>query len=207
MSTSTTTGISGEYFGVQGVTSDDGTQAATAAGASVGSRGQGGVSDPNLTGDDVERLRLETQPKRRRASGRLDRRLLVRAAEILENIDGLEDGDMTLAVESLRCVLCEMWNTAVSATSQHQSILAIAESLVNAVDAISFSQASALRGAIVDLECDNLTETHVEVTRTRFIEEGYNPLAILSEADQIHGGGDHGPDHATQQPTSEIGPR
>jgi len=206
MSTSTSSGISGGYFGGQGVTADDGTQGVSAAGAVSHSTRRSGPSDPNLTGADVERARLEPQPRRRRTSGRLDRRLLSRAGEILENIEGLEEAEMALAIESLRCILCELWNTAASATSQHQSILAIAESMVNAVDSISLAQAAALRGAIVDLERDNLTETHVEVTRSRFIEEGYNPLAILSETSPADGGGEHGTDQ-TKQPISEVSPR
>jgi len=51
---------------------------------------------------------------------------------------------------------------------------------LNAAEKITPGLAAALRGATRDLRNPVLTETYAEIIRSQFIDEGYNPLAIIS---------------------------
>lgn len=149
-----------------------------------------GSDTGNVTSTDVGAVRFEAAPRRPKATKQLDPVLLSRTEELLDDVEYRDPEGMALAIDSLRCVLCELWETASLASQYHQSILTQAEGLVRTAESISQSQAAALRGAIADLGRDDLTETHVEVSRSRFIEEGFNPLAILGNMEyQSDGGG------------------
>jgi hypothetical protein len=112
---------------------------------------------------------------------RVDQSLLLRAAELLEGIEDVNDEDLTLTLEALRCVVFELWISVAEATQFHQSILAIVESFLLSREHLDGGQAAALRGAIKDLNLPLLGEQHVEVIRSQFIDQGHRPLAILSE--------------------------
>ncbi len=91
----------------------------------------------------------------------------------------------TIDLAALASVVFGMWASAVNSSDQHKAILTILEQAVLSATTLNDAQISALRSALVDLSSEVLTESHVEVTRTSFIDEGFSPMALLSEIDNI----------------------
>ena len=115
------------------------------------------------------------------ANGGLDKSLLKRTRNIVENFNVSSVMDAAIDLESLRGVLLQLWQSATDSTQFHQEILAILESAVISVESPTPTQLSAFREAIIDLERDVLAQVHIDVIRRRFISEGFSPLALLSE--------------------------
>lgn len=132
------------------------------------------------TGEGIGSIHFEPTVNRIRGAEKLDPRLLEKSVQTLDGIERLPAEDMSLAIESLRYVVCELWLSAARASQSHRSVLAIVESLVSSVETVTSSQAAALCGAFNDLRQPVITEQHLDVIRSQFIDEGYNPMAILS---------------------------
>jgi hypothetical protein len=153
-------------------------------------RRSGSSSQDGATGTATKSpARFEPSISRLRGGERLDPALLERAAEVLEDIEHADPEAMSLGIESLRYVTCQLWLTAALASMYHRSILAIVESVILSAEQITAGQAVALRGAIKDLAQPKLSEQFVDVVRSRFIDEGHNPLAPLGAAKEDTDGG------------------
>jgi hypothetical protein len=133
------------------------------------------------TGETVTEMPMRPTGRGNKRRPKIDQSLLMRAAGLLDGIEDLNDEDLTLTLEALRCVVFELWISVAEATQFHQSILAIVESFLLSREHLDPGQAIALRGAIKDLNLPLLGEQHVEVIRSQFIDQGLKPLAILSE--------------------------
>src|SRR4051812_16514183 len=71
------------------------------------------------TGDDLDAgVRFEPSHVAHGA-GELDRPLLARAADLLEGFEHMGDEERSLAIESLRFVVCELWPSAARASQYH----------------------------------------------------------------------------------------
>jgi hypothetical protein len=124
--------------------------------------------------------RFEPRNRQVKQGRRLDPSLLERAESLMQDIEKATPETAAVTMESLRCVCYELWATAATASQWHQLLLAAIESMVRSLDQLSPGQASALRGAIKDLSNPSLNSTFLEVARSRLIDEGHNPLAILT---------------------------
>lgn len=113
----------------------------------------------------------------------LDGALLHRAREIIENLDLDDAYELTLQLAAFGGIVSDLWESAGRSTNHHQSILAILESALLSSDGLSECQASAFREAIIDLGSDYLSESNVEIIQSRFLEQNFSPLALLSELD------------------------
>jgi len=143
----------------------------------------------SVTGGGIDRVEFRPLAGRVRPGGRLDGSLLERATDILDDLeDTTAQEEIVLAIESLRCVVCELWITAAGASQHHQSILAILESFLRTTESVKPGQLSAVRGAFADLTAAVLSQEHVDINRSRFIDEGYSPLSCVDEVEHANDG-------------------
>jgi hypothetical protein len=142
------------------------------------------------TGEGLRQVEFIPISARPRTRGVPDRVLLDRANDVLDNIESSDPATMSLSLESLRYVTCELWTSVANCSQVHQSILTLIESLLTSMESVSRSQAAALRGAFKDLGGPALTESHLDVLQSQFIDEGYNPLAAFSSMEDGNGSGD-----------------
>lgn len=139
------------------------------------------AGDWTQTGEIIKVGSMRSRDRRAKDSGALDPSLLARLADLLDDVEHLPPEEMSLTIESVRCNLCELWATAQHSSQYHRSVLTIAENFLAGREIVDALQAAALRGAIVALYHDHLTEQYVDVIRSHFIDTGYNPLAPLSD--------------------------
>jgi len=143
------------------------------------------VRGTNATlGADEESLELTMgRPGTQRvaASKGLDKALLKRAVTILGSFGPDDVVAAQLDMDALRGLVLELWESAQSATQDHQDILALIEEAVLSVDSLTEDQISVLREGFRDLEKPVLGQVHVDVIRGRLIGQGFSPLALLSE--------------------------
>lgn len=183
-----TTGGAVDLAGFVSLAAETGTNLApeTATGNISGRR----VRGTNATlGADEESLELtmgRPGTQRAAASKGLDRTLLKRAVTILGSFDSEDIVAVQLDMDALRGLVLELWESAESATQDHQDILALIEEAVLSVDSLTEDQVSVLREGFRDLEKPVLGPVHVDVIRGRLIRQGFSPLALLSELE------DHG---------------
>ena len=130
-------------------------------------------------------FRAEPTQGRQVGRGQIDRVLIDRATEIVDSLDPGDSYTFTIDLAALGSIVFGMWASAVSSSDQHQAILAILEQAVLSATTLQDAQISVLRSALGDLSSEVLGESHVEVTRARFIDEGFSPMALLSEIDNI----------------------
>jgi hypothetical protein len=131
------------------------------------------------TGEGVDGVIFEPS-HRAYGAGKLDPSLLDRASELLDGIENASPEQMSLTIESLRFVACELWHSAEKASQYHQSLLALVEGMLLANECLNANQAATLRGAISDLASNSLNENYLDVVRSRFVDDGYSPLSVLS---------------------------
>lgn len=127
-----------------------------------------------------ERLQRSLGPTKI-ASAHLDKSLLERAKTTLEDFNINDAMQATIDLGSLRGVVLQLWETAATSTQFHKEILAILEAAVISLESPNEGQLSVLREAIIDLQNDVLAQAHVDVIRRQFINEGFSPLALISE--------------------------
>jgi hypothetical protein len=138
------------------------------------------------TGDQTSAgaVRFEPRSSPSQPVGRLERELLGKSIELLDDLEIASTEDASLLIESLRNVCSRLWSSAATASQYHQSILVMVESVVASADPssvpISSRLVSALRGAMKDLANESLNETFVEVVRSQLIDQGLNPMSILT---------------------------
>lgn len=146
-----------------------------------------GEYGPNeTTGANVEvshRMRPPLSENGSASSGSLDKSLLKRAKIIIDSFDPSDVIGSAINTETLRGIVLQLWESATNATLFHQEILAAIESAVLSVESPSMNQLSAFKEAIMDLGSDVLAQAHLDVIRRRFIAEGFNPLALLSQVE------------------------
>lgn len=117
----------------------------------------------------------------------LDKSILGRAKSIIESFGDSDVMEVAINLESLRGIVLQLWESATSSSQFHQEILAILESALISVESPNENQLSVFREAIADLERDVLAQVHVDVIRGQFIREGFSPLALLSEVEDVDG--------------------
>lgn len=144
--------------------------------------GTGGFqrADPG-TGERVSQNSRFEPTGRKAPAASLDRALLARAEDLLDDIENAALDDQMLAMESMRCVVCQLWPSALKSSLQHRSLLAMIQAFIAGRDSLAFGSASALRGAIMDLASRNLTEQHLDIIRSGLIDEGHNPLVAFTD--------------------------
>lgn len=113
--------------------------------------------------------------------GDLDMSLLERARSIVESFSAGDVMDAAINLESLRGIVLQLWETAMTSSQLHQEILAILESAIISVESLSEDQLSAVQGAISCLRYNTLTQRDVDAIRADFINKGFSPLALLSD--------------------------
>ena len=131
--------------------------------------------------ETVERRKVPLAGHGKAGNGELDKSLLKRAKSIIDSFNCDDVMEATVYLESLRGIVLQLWESATTTTQFHQEILAILESAILPIDSPNRTQLSVFREAIMDLGSDVLTQAHVEVIRRQFINEGFSPLALLSE--------------------------
>ena len=119
-------------------------------------------------------------------AGILDQVLLGRARDALDSLNLDDPAEMTVQVADLAARLCELWDCACDSSQRHQSVLALAEGAAMSWSLVTEGQVEALRMAIDYLCQDELTDTHVDLLRSRLIDEGYNPFALLGPPGDEH---------------------
>lgn len=148
---------------------------------------------PNETlGANMEsppRERIALAKERKPWAGGLDKTLLKRAKDIIDGFNHHGVMEAAIDLESLRGIVLQLWESATNGTQFHQEILATLESAILSVESPNESQLSVFKEAVMDLEMDVLTQAHVDVIRRRFIAEGFSPLALLSEVEDVDDGG------------------
>lgn len=121
-------------------------------------------------------------PKGKPSTGKgLNKSLLDRAKSIVESFKFDDAFDATIDFDSLRGIILELWESARDSTQFHRQILGILESAILSVEIPSQEQLSVFREAIIDLGHDVLTTSHVDVIHMQFMNQGFSPLALLSE--------------------------
>jgi hypothetical protein len=119
--------------------------------------------------------------------GKMDRKILARAEEILYGFDIEDPIASRVDRESFCGVVLQLWEGANECSDFHQDILAILENGVLSTENFQPKHLSLFMEAIKDLKNDVLTQAHVEVINHRFIAEGLSPLALLSEIEEENG--------------------
>lgn len=120
-----------------------------------------------------------------RKDGRLDRTVLSRAQELLEDIENETPEGVSVSMEALRFVVAELWRSALKSSEMHRAVLAVIESALLSSDEISANRAAAFRGAFRDLAAAIISPQHLEVIQSQFIDQGYNPMALLSDLGKL----------------------
>jgi len=115
------------------------------------------------------------------ASTVLDKSLLERAKTLLEDYNITDAMQTTIDLGSLRGIVLQLWESAATSTQFHREILALLEAAVISLESPNEGQLSVLREAVIDLQNDVLAQAHIDVIRRQFINEGFSPLALLSE--------------------------
>jgi len=118
----------------------------------------------------------------------LNKSLLKRAKDIIDSFNHHDVMEATIDLESLKGIVLQLWESATNGTQFHQEILATLESAILSVESPNESQLSAFKEAVMDLGNDVLTQAHVDVIRRRFISEGFSPLALLTEIEDVDDG-------------------
>ncbi len=139
------------------------------------------VSHPATGDGEFQRARFEPVGRSHTAPKSFNQGLLEKAEELLDNIESAEKDVSILKLESVRHVICELWNTSTYTSLQHQSLLALIEAFLAHIDLLQIEQAAALRGAFKDLAFPRLTEQHLDVIRSGLIDVGHNPLVAFSD--------------------------
>ena len=120
----------------------------------------------------------------RAGTGAIDSRLLDHAIETVESIDPTDPQAFSVRLASLSGLVCELWRTAKSSGQFHRQILtAVDNAVVCALrsESVTQHQLSAIREAIVDLRSPILTQANVDSIASHMIDEGYHPLAMVSD--------------------------
>ena len=144
----------------------------------------------NLTGETTasKSASLKTEAVIRPTSkARLDADLLQKLSDHLDTLEGADVEEKILAFEGLRCTLANLWTSCEKAGAFHQHILAQLERSVLSTSSPSPAQVVAFRQAASDLGSPLLTQSHVDTTRSRLIDEGFSPLALLSQLEEEPG--------------------
>ena len=134
------------------------------------------------------RARIALAKERKPVAGGLNKSLLKRAKDIIDSFNHHDVMEATIDLESLKGIVLQLWESATNGTQFHQEILATLESAILSVESPNESQLSAFKEAVMDLGNDVLTQAHVDVIRRRFISEGFSPLALLTEIEDVDDG-------------------
>ena len=113
--------------------------------------------------------------------GRLDKSLLERAESIVDSFDSENVVELVINVEALRGIVLELWKTAKNSSQFHQDILSTLENALLSKHDFTGEDMGLFREAIRDLKNKVLVGEHVETISGRFINQGFSPLAFLSE--------------------------
>ncbi len=119
--------------------------------------------------------------------GSLDNSLLKRAADIIESFKAEDPISAVNDLESLRGIILQLWENAAEATQYHQEILSLLESAMLSVEHPSEGMLRCFREAILDLQNTVLSQANVDVIRRQFIRQGFSPLALLSDSEDMDG--------------------
>lgn len=119
----------------------------------------------------------------RRSEGRLDGALLARASEVLPGACLDDPGESQLVLETLACVCGELWASAMQCDRNRQELLALVEQVSLSWDCLDAERTQCLREAIQYLGGETVTDAHLEVMRSAFLDVGWKPLAFVGDGD------------------------
>ena len=112
--------------------------------------------------------------------GTLDAMLLRRAIELVQAYPS-DQYEAALVSGALRGITFELWESASTASRIHQGILASIERTLLAKDTLSTCESTAILEGLRDLKLDTLSPSNLEVLRSRLVDAGATPMAILSD--------------------------
>jgi len=145
-------------------------------------RSQGIDPSVTVTGDPTAAYtEFRSAGTRRSRAAEADKGLVERAIEILENVDPKDGYESTLSLGALRSIVYQLWKSVAECSLHHQATLAILERAVLSTTELDGSRVSAFREALIDLANPALTDSHVEMLRSHFIDLRSNALAALGD--------------------------
>ena len=155
---------------------------------------EGAVSDDIGTGGAMwqpegtlgahEETQSITRPKRTVeptvSRGRLDLSLLDRAEDIIDSFSSDDVVESVINLEALRGIVLGLWKSAKNSSPYHQDILSTLENALLCKNDFTTENMALFQEAVMDLKNEVLVEEHVKVISSRFIKQGFSPLAFLS---------------------------
>lgn len=113
--------------------------------------------------------------------GNLDKSLLERAESIIDSFNSDDVVESVINLEALRGIILGLWKSAKNSHQYHQDILSTLENAILSKNDFTGEDMALFREAVRDLKNKHLVEGHVKIISESFINQGFSPLAFLSE--------------------------